>query len=124
MTMGMHDRLANEFGCHLTEDGVMECPIDSDQPRCKKVAVWGSARTPEDSGLYRSIERMGRELAEDGWEVVTGGGPGNMEAANKGALSVCPPAKSVPRQKIYLPFEEAVNGYVQSMRNTKSSSLV
>ena len=120
MTMGMHDRLANEFGCHLTEDGVMECPVTTEQPRRKKVAVWGSARTPEDSGLYRSIERMGRELAEDGWEVVTGGGPGNMEAANKGALSVCPPGEICSSaEAIYLPFEEAVNEYVQEYEKHK-----
>lgn len=111
MAMGMHDRLAEQFGCHLNEEGVMVC--DTDKVR-RKVAVWGSSRTPEDSGLYRSIERMGAELASDGWEIVTGGGPGNMEAANKGALSVCPEGDICSTaEAITLPFEEAVNEYVQ-----------
>ena len=69
--------------------------------RRRKAAVWGSARTPEDSGLYKSIERMAAELASDGWEIVTGGGPGNMEAANKGA-SVCPEGEIA--EAITLPF--------------------
>lgn len=111
MAMGMHDRLAEQFGCHLNEEGVMVC--DTDKGR-RKVAVWGSSRTPEDSGLYRSIERMAAELANDGWEIVTGGGPGNMEAANKGALSVCPEGEVCSTaEAITLSFEEAVNEYVQ-----------
>ena len=116
MTMGMHDRLASQFGCYLNDKGVMVCDTEAQEKlnSKKRVAVWGSARTPEDSGLYKSIERMSAELASDGWVIVTGGGPGNMEAANKGALSVCKPGDICSiAEAIHLPFEEAVNEYVQ-----------
>ena len=108
--MSMHDRLANQFGCRLNEDGNMVCG-ETDK---RKVAVWGSARTSPDSGLYKSIERMSGELSKDGWIVVTGGGPGSMEAANKGALDACSPGDICSiAEAIQLPFEEAVNEHVQ-----------
>ena len=113
--MGMHERLATQFGCFL-KDGVMTCDVDSEKGAITrpKVAVWGSARTPEDSDLYRAIYNMSKELSEEGWTVVTGGGPGNMEAANKGALEVCPEGEVCSiAEAITLPFEEAVNEYVQ-----------
>lgn len=115
MTMGMHERLATQFGCFL-QDGVMTCGVEAPQEEVtkKKVAVWGSSRTPVDSDLYRAIEKMSADLASDGWVVVTGGGPGNMEAANKGALKVCPEGEICSiAEAITLPFEEAVNEYVQ-----------
>ncbi len=80
----------------------------------KKVAIFGSARTDPESGLYLAVEKLGKNIAEQGWIVVTGGGPGTMEAANKGAMgayngkSLCSIA-----QAIYLPFEDGVNSYVQ-----------
>ena len=49
------------------------------------VTVYGSARATPESPAYESAERMGRALAKAGFSVVTGGGPGVMEAANKGA---------------------------------------
>ena len=122
MTMTMHERLATQFGCHLNEEGNMECKLvdELSETSKKKVAVWGSARTAPDTDLYRSIEQLGRELAEDGWVVVTGGGPGNMEAANKGALEVCPEGEICSvAQAIHLPFEEAVNSYVQQYEKHK-----
>lgn len=112
----MHDRLADQFGCQLTPEGNMVCDTETDQQEItkRKVAVWGSSRTPADSGLYKSIEKMARDLASDGWVIVTGGGPGNMEAANKGALSVCAEGDICSvAEAIHLPFEEAVNAYVQ-----------
>ena len=88
--MTTHDRLSKQ-GCHQDQHGHWICDTPEQIPsNKKKVAVWGSARTSPDSGLYNSIRRMGRELSEDGWIVVTGGGPGSMEAANQGALEVCP----------------------------------
>ncbi len=49
------------------------------------VTVFGSARFPEDSPYYRLAREVGRRLAEAGYAVITGGGPGIMEAANRGA---------------------------------------
>ncbi len=49
------------------------------------VTVFGSARFPEDHRYYRLAREVGRRLAEAGYAVITGGGPGIMEAANRGA---------------------------------------
>jgi hypothetical protein len=118
--MGMHDRLADQFNCHLNKDGAMICEGDpaptstQGPPRKKRVAIWGSARTEKDGPLYNSIRRMARELSEDGWQIVTGGGPGSMEAANQGAKEACADGDVCSvAEAIYLPFEEAVNEHVQ-----------
>lgn len=81
----------------------------------KKIAIFGSARTKEDTGLYKAVEKLGKNIAEQGWIVVTGGGPGTMEAANKGAMSICKNNQHLCSiaQAIYLPFEDGVNAYVQ-----------
>jgi hypothetical protein len=49
------------------------------------VTMFGSARVHEDSKPYRDARAVGKRFAEAGWAVVTGGGPGVMEAANRGA---------------------------------------
>jgi uncharacterized protein (TIGR00730 family) len=51
--------------------------------RC--ITVFGSARFPEDHQYYKLARRLGNRLAEEGYTVLTGGGPGIMEAANRGA---------------------------------------
>ncbi len=51
------------------------------------VSVFGSARTTEDNENYIAAREVGKLLAEAGFEVITGGGPGIMEAANRGAFS-------------------------------------
>ena len=50
------------------------------------VTVFGSARFKEDHKWYRMAREVGRELGERGFTVMTGGGPGVMEAANRGAM--------------------------------------
>jgi uncharacterized protein (TIGR00730 family) len=73
------------------------------------VTVFGSARTTEEDPFYEAAERLGARLAENGFTVITGGGPGIMEAANRGAkrgggVSVgC---------SIELPHEQASNAYL------------
>ncbi|WP_330287960.1 TIGR00730 family Rossman fold protein [Streptomyces sp. NBC_00576] len=73
------------------------------------ISVFGSARTPAGSPEYEAGVRLGRGLVEAGFAVITGGGPGAMEAANKGACE----AKGVSvGLGIELPFEQGLNPYV------------
>jgi uncharacterized protein (TIGR00730 family) len=78
------------------------------------VSVFGSARTAPGDEQYAAAEETGRRLAAAGFGVITGGGPGIMEAANKGAvdgggLSIgC---------NIELPFEQGMNAYVRTAVN-------
>ncbi|TDD01806.1 TIGR00730 family Rossman fold protein [Nonomuraea deserti] len=74
------------------------------------VTVFGSARMGEESPDYAQGRRLGRALAEAGYAVITGGGPGVMEAANRGARDV-DGAVSVGLG-IELPFEQRMNDYV------------
>ncbi|MEV6156261.1 TIGR00730 family Rossman fold protein [Nonomuraea sp. NPDC052129] len=74
------------------------------------VTVFGSARTAEGSADYGMGRALGRALAQAGYAVITGGGPGVMEAANRGALDVAG-AMSVGLG-IELPFEQRMNDYV------------
>ncbi|MCT2591925.1 TIGR00730 family Rossman fold protein [Streptomyces sp. N2-109] len=73
------------------------------------VSVFGSARTPVDSAEYEAGVDVGRGLAEAGFAVITGGGPGAMEAANKGALEAGGTSVGLG---IELPFEQGLNPYV------------
>ncbi|HWM37145.1 MAG TPA: TIGR00730 family Rossman fold protein [Streptomyces sp.] len=73
------------------------------------ISVFGSARTPPDSPEYEAGVRIGRALTEAGFAVITGGGPGAMEAANKGALEAGGTSVGLG---IELPFEQGLNQYV------------
>ncbi|MEZ5306486.1 MAG: TIGR00730 family Rossman fold protein [Pyrinomonadaceae bacterium] len=78
------------------------------------VSIFGSARTKEDNEYYAAARETGRLLAEAGFEVITGGGPGIMEAANRGAFE----ARGVSVGcNIELPFEQQPNPY-QSLELT------
>lgn len=73
------------------------------------VTVFGSARPKEGSADYESARSVGRALGDAGLTVITGGGPGAMEGANRGAREAG--ARSVGL-RIELPFEQGTNPYV------------
>jgi uncharacterized protein (TIGR00730 family) len=73
------------------------------------VSVFGSARTLRDDPTYALGREVGRRLAESGYAVITGGGPGAMEAANRGA---CDAGGISVGLGIELPFEQGMNEYV------------
>jgi uncharacterized protein (TIGR00730 family) len=75
------------------------------------VSVFGSARTPPGTPEYELARDVGRRLGRAGFAVITGGGPGAMEAANRGAQDVG--ARSVGLN-IELPFEQGANDYVDT----------
>jgi len=70
------------------------------------ISVFGSARTPSDGPEYALAESLGSKLAEAGFAVITGGGPGSMEAANKGASQAGGVSVGLG---IELPFETGLN---------------
>jgi uncharacterized protein (TIGR00730 family) len=94
------DRIAAEF------EAGFEAIERIDRPAA---AVFGSARVPEGHRYYEAARSVGRQFGERGWAVITGGGPGLMEAANRGAkegggLSI--------GFNIELPHEQASNPYL------------
>lgn len=79
------------------------------------VSIFGSARTQEGDEMYEAARETARLLAESGYEIITGGGPGIMEAANRGAFEA---GKVSVGCNIELPFEQLPNPYL-----TKSLSF-
>ena len=73
------------------------------------VTIFGSARVRPEDAAYGSVVEVGRMLGEAGFTIITGGGPGIMEAGNRGAREVGAPSVGL---NIELPFEQHVNPYV------------
>ena len=72
------------------------------------VAIFGSARVTPDNPYYKTSEDIARRLSEAGFAVISGGGPGIMEAANKGAYAGASPSVGL---NIQLPHEQGANAY-------------
>ena len=72
------------------------------------VSIFGSARTPADHAYYILTEDIARKLSDSGFSVISGGGPGIMEAANKGAYFGKSPSIGL---NIQLPHEQSGNAY-------------
>jgi uncharacterized protein (TIGR00730 family) len=124
-----HDRSLNEkFNAfaHLSHDDDLQDFTDSDPWRVLRiqseivegfdalskigpaVSLFGSARTKEESEYYDAARKTGRYLAESGLVVITGGGPGIMEAGNRGANEAGGISVGL---NIHLPFEQEFNKY-------------
>ncbi|MEE4243738.1 MAG: TIGR00730 family Rossman fold protein [Desulfopila sp.] len=80
------------------------------------VTIYGSARTPKDDPYYKITETLASELAKAGYGVITGGGPGIMEAANKGAFEAGGLSIGL---NISLPHEQDPNPYTNFPLNFK-----
>ncbi len=75
------------------------------------VSIFGSARVGTDDPLYATTRNLARQLAEAGYGVITGGGPGLMEAGNRGA---CDAGGQSIGLHIHLPHEQESNKYIKT----------
>lgn len=78
------------------------------------VSVFGSARTKPDHKYYKLTEEVAKKIVEHGYGIITGGGPGVMEAGNKGAHLAGGTSVGL---NIHLPFEQHDNPYIDSDKN-------
>ena len=76
------------------------------------VTIFGSARTKTNHEMYKKAQKTARLLVDEGYSVITGGGPGIMEAANRGAF--VEPDRSIGLN-IELPFEQKPNKYISRL---------
>ncbi len=78
------------------------------------VSIFGSARTKPDHKFYKLTENVARKIVEHGYGIITGGGPGVMEAGNKGAHLAGGTSVGL---NIHLPFEQHDNPYIDGDKN-------
>lgn len=78
------------------------------------VSIFGSARTKADDPMYKLTEEIAYKITEKGYGVISGGGPGIMEAANKGAHKGGGTSVGL---NIELPFEQHYNPYIDNDKN-------
>ena len=79
-----------------------------------RVTIFGSARVKPGTTAYEEVKRLAAALAEMGCDIVTGGGPGLMQAANEGAAAVNAPERNRSVGiRVDLPFEQEVNPFVE-----------
>lgn len=84
-----------------------------------RVSIFGSARAKPGTYVYEEVKRAAAAFADMGCDIVTGGGPGLMQAANEGAASVQKAGRSVGI-RVDLPFEQEVNPFVEEAFDHKT----
>src|SRR4051794_3203952 len=78
-----------------------------------RVTIFGSARVPKDHWVYAAVRDLAADLTRLGCDIVTGGGPGLMQAANEGVKLADPAgANQSLGIRVDLPFEQEVNAFV------------
>jgi predicted Rossmann-fold nucleotide-binding protein len=90
-----------------------------------RVTIFGSARARPGTFVYEEVKRVAAALAAMGCDIITGGGPGLMQAANEGAASADTPGsnRSVGI-RVELPFEQEVNPFVEQAFEHKTLNTV
>jgi hypothetical protein len=79
-----------------------------------RVTIFGSARAQPGTYVYEEVKRVSAVLAEMGCDIITGGGPGLMQAANEGAAAANAPERNRSVGiRVELPFEQEVNPFVE-----------
>ena len=78
------------------------------------VSIFGSARTKPENPYYKLTEEVAKKIVDHGYGIITGGGPGVMEAGNKGAHLAGGTSVGL---NIHLPFEQHDNPYIDSDKN-------
>jgi uncharacterized protein (TIGR00730 family) len=108
--LGMENRDTGDFKLVNTALKEMRYSFKVFSPyrRIKKTVIFGSARSKNTSPEYKMAEQLARKLTEKGYMVVTGGGPGVMEAGNRGSIT----GKDFALN-IRLPFEQKTNPYIR-----------
>lgn len=86
-----------------------------------RVTIFGSARVKPQTFAYDEVKRLAQALAEMGCDIVTGGGPGLMQAANEGAAAAEVPERNLSLGiRVDLPFEQDINPFVQEAYEHKT----
>jgi uncharacterized protein (TIGR00730 family) len=84
------------------------------RPQRYRVTIFGSSRAKPGTFAYEEVKRVAGVLAAMGCDIVTGGGPGLMQAANQGAVAVSAPERDRSVGiRVALPFEQAANPFVE-----------
>jgi len=107
-TTAIFSKLTDEQRIHRISDE-LRTGFDALSHIGKAVTIFGSARTARDDPRYEAARRMARRLGEEGYAIITGGGPGIMEAANRGARDAGVPSVGLG---IELPHEQGLNEWV------------
>jgi uncharacterized protein (TIGR00730 family) len=93
----------------------MNVPFSQSKADRYRVTIFGSARAKPGTHVYEEVKRVAAALAGMGCDIITGGGPGLMQAANEGAVAASAPERNRSIGiRVDLPFEQDVNPFVVS----------